>query len=168
MISLVSKITAESKTMPGVTFTVRVLNKIQRARRDLPVMAARQKISLLIREYGPLQEIPDGERTPEQEARMAAIDAEYSRLQDGEIKPCEIRAGLVSLAGIEIDGKPATADSLIEASGADYDELLDEIATACRSAASLSPAETKNLQSDSTSTEPVGTDSTASGVRSVS
>jgi hypothetical protein len=165
MISLKSKNTIESKTVPGVTFTIRTLNRIQRARRDLPVMATRQHLSGLIREYGPLQENP--KRTPAQDQRLALIEAEYSWLQDQEIYPSVMRAGVVSIDGLEIDGKPATADSLIESTGADYDELIEEIYMACSAAAGLTPTETKNSPSDTTSIAQVETDPTASSATSV-
>lgn len=166
MISLKSKTTIESKSVPGVSFTVRTLNRIQRAKRDLPVMATRQHLSGLIREYGPLFETPAADRTPAQTQRIALIDAEYSWLQDQEIYPSVIRAGLVSVDGLEIDDKPATADSLIEATGADYDELIEEIYKACSDAAGLTPTETKNLPSDTTSIAPVETDPTTSSATS--
>lgn len=166
MISIKSKTVIESKAVPGVTYTVRTLNKIQRAKRDLLVMATRQRLSALVREYAPLNEIPEDQRTPEQTARMQAIDVEFSWLQDSEIKPSEIRGGLVSIEGLEIDGKPASADSLIESAGADYDELITEIADACRSAAGLSAAETKNSQSATTSDAPEPTEATNSSATS--
>jgi hypothetical protein len=162
-ISIKSKTTIESKAIPGVTFVVRTLNKIQRAKRDLPVMATRQHLAGLIREYSPINEIPAEERTPEQAARLGLIEAEYEWLLDQEIYPAVIHAGLVSVDGIEVDGKPATADLLIESAGADYDELIEEIYAACNRAAGLTPAETKNSQSATTSTAPVETDSIVSG-----
>jgi hypothetical protein len=164
MISLKSKNTIASKAIPGVSFTVRTLNKIQRARRDLPVMATRQHLAGLIREYSPLQDTPD--RTPAQSARLDLIEAEYSWLQDQEIYPSVIRAGLVSVDGLEIDGQPATADSLIESTGADYDLLIEEIYQACASAAGLTATETKNSQSATTSTAPVEADPTVSSAMS--
>jgi hypothetical protein len=156
MISLKSKTTIESKAVPGVSYVVRTLNKIQRARRDLPVMATRQHLSALIREYGPLCDNPA--RTPAQSGRLEQLDAEFAWLQDQEIYPSVIRAGLVSIAGLEIDGQPATADSLIESSGADYDALIEEIYEACVAAAGLTPTEIKNSPSATTSIAPVETD----------
>jgi hypothetical protein len=165
MISIQSKTTIDSKTVPGVKFTVRALNRIQRAKRDLPVMATRQHLRGLIREYGPLFDNQD--RTPEQSQRLALIEAEYEWLQDQEIYPSVIRRGLVSIEGLEIDGEPATADSLIEASGADYNGLIEEIYAACDRAAGLSAPEIKNSQSDSTSTEQAEANPIASNATSV-
>lgn len=163
MISIKSKTTIESKAVPGVTFVVRTLNKIQRAKRDLPVMATRQHLGTLVREYAPIDAIPAEDRTPEQTKRLGQIDAEYEWLLIQEIYPSVIRAGLVSIEGLEIDEKPASAASLIEATGADYDALIEEIYAACNRAAGLTPTEIKNSPSATTSTAPVETDSIDSG-----
>ncbi len=151
MISLQSKTTHESKSVPGVTFTVRALNKIQRAKRDLPVAEARQRLAMLISEYAPLAKIDEADRTEAQSMRMREIDFEFSLIDHRDIMPAEIRAGLVSIEGLEIDGKPATVESLIEGAGADMDDLIEEIAVACKAASGLSAAETKNSESATTS-----------------
>lgn len=153
MISLKSKSTLESKSTPGVSFTVRTLNKIQRAKRDLLIIETRQQMSALVREYGPLAELETP--TPEQAKRKALIDVEYTWLEDRDLKPALLRAGIVSVEGMEIDGKAVTVDALIESAGADYDALIDEMYTACEAASGLSATETKNSSSDTTSTEQV-------------
>lgn len=165
MVSIKSKHEHVSTSVPGVTFTVRTLNRIRRSRRDLPILATRQRLSEILREYKPLRKLlteAPAEFTDDQRRQIDALDAEFTWLRDSEIKPADIRAGLVSIDGLEIDGAPATVETLLNATGPEYDALLEEIHEACEAASGLSPAETKNSQSDTTSTGAVGTDPTVS------
>lgn len=177
MISIQSKISHDSTVKPGVKFNVRVLNKIRRAKRDLPIIEARAKCSALAAEYAPigklierkaleggLSEIVNDGRTPEQKDRCFAIDAEYTWLDNGVVKPAIIRAGLVSIDGLEIDGACATAETLIENAGPDFDDFIEEVFLACEAASGLTPIEIKNSGSDTTSTGRVVSESTASSV----
>lgn len=167
MISIKSKNVIESKAVPGVRFTVRTLNKIQRAARDFPIASARAHIADLLEEYFAIKATPEADRTPGQVERLNAIDyREYSAVYDAQIVPANLRAGIVSIEGLEIDGAPATAQSLIDSGGADYDALITEMNDACEAASRLTPTETKNSQSDTTSTGQVETDPTTSPVAS--
>jgi hypothetical protein len=151
-----SKKTIESTTAPGVTFTVRRLNRIQRAKRDLGCMDARLRFTAAIERYRDLEKVKEGARTPEQETEMRALDYEAGLIVNEHLKPASISAALTAITGLEIDGKPATVAAIIENGGPEVDELLDEIYTACEAASGLSGAETKNSQSPSTL--PVATD----------
>lgn len=154
MISIQPRKTFDSKAVPGVRFTVRTLNKIQRAKRDLPTLEIRHHLLKLLREYAFLEEVPESDRTQEQISRMRMIDLEYTWLENSEIIPSVIRAGVVSIEGLALDEKPATIDALLESGGPDYDALIEELLAACRDAAGLGAAEIKNSGSDTTSSEP--------------
>jgi len=189
--------------MPGVKFTVRTLNKIQRAKRDYPVAEKVIEYSELADEYfallpkgwaevqaarvklAKLRAASEDERddaeialaaeavrvieasivdTPKSQTRRNVVDLQAQMVRDEHFKPAAIRASLVKIDGLEIDGKPATAELLLASTGADYDELIDEIYLACEAAAGLSADQQKNSQSLTTSTEPVVGDPTASSV----
>lgn len=168
MIQITSTKTEESKAVPGVRYTVRALNRIQRAARDLPLLDMQVRIANLLKEWGDINTLLNPSGTPEadlkQSVRMIAIDAEYTALRALHIKPAVIRAGLVSLEGLEVDGQPATADLLMTNSGPEYDELIDEIYDACQAAAGLTSVQTKNSQSDTTSTGQVAPDPTTRSI----
>jgi hypothetical protein len=152
MLSIQSKTTAESAVCPGVKFTVRRLNKIQRSARDLPVMEPRMRYTEISERYFELKGLKEPTPETEREARM--IDYEAGLIINEHLKPASIRAALVSIEGLEIDGKPATADSLLADGSPDTDGLIDEIYAACEIASGLSGTQQKNLQSPSTSVEP--------------
>lgn len=208
MISLQSKQTIPSKVAPGVSFTVRTLNKIQRAKRDFPIADAVVRFhntcdewrSLLPAKWQELQEsrvkvaglavdleaiaagsdaavakqseLEEASKAlaavngaivdpPENIKRRAALDYIAGLIKDEHLKPATIRAGLVSIEGLTIDGKSATPEALIGAG--DFDELIDEIYAACEAVSGLNDEARKNLESPTTSTGPVATDLTTSG-----
>lgn len=80
---------------------------------------------------------------PEGEARQAE-----TALLSAEIDAIHIRWGLAAIEGLEIDGAPATADSLIEAGPED---LVQEILAGVRQETGLSADERKNFAPPSTS-----------------
>lgn len=202
MLSIKSRITQESTSTPGVSFTVRTLNKIQRAERDLPIAEQAFEFGLVSEEYFSL--LPKGwtEResarkrvaklsvdqpdsaelaaakeelrvieasvvdTPEAEKRRRFLDYRAGLLRDLYIKPAAIQAALVSVAGLEIDGVPATPETLLDHTGADYDALIEEIYQSCESAAGLSADQQKNSQSPTISSAPAAGDLTDSGATS--
>lgn len=145
--NLESTVTKDSTTRPGVRFTVRVLNKIQRARRDFALVEPRTKLTGL---YQQMSAIPSDATEDADRLRRASLDHECGLLIDMHLKPAYIRAGLLSIEGLEIDGKPATADSLIERGNDELDPLIDEIYLACATESGLSEEQKK----DSPSPEP--------------
>lgn len=175
MVSIQSKVTHGSKVMPGVTFVVRTLNKIQRARRDFPIADHVYEYQEAFGEA--LRLLPDGflkisTDTPEGiKARIAALaamepatararsmaDYRAELIENEHLKPAYIRAGLVSITGAEIDGIPVTPDTLLESS-ADFDALIDEIYDACREASGLTAAQVKNSESPTTGPAQVATE----------
>jgi len=144
---IASKITQESKVLPGVTFTVRRLNQIQRAKRDFGLIEERGRYTELYERY---KALPDD---AEHLVARAKLDHEMGLIINAHFKPAYIRAGLVSIEGYQIDGTAPSADKLIESG----DELLvDEIYLACEVASGLSAAAQKNLPSPGTSDKPEG------------
>lgn len=173
MVTLSSKEARESQASPGVRYAIRTLNEISRARRDLKLIEARARLSALASELERMPD-PDGElarirataadrgcelsdderdRIDEVESDPATGTIRVKRLRlrheidllvSLELKPAYIRAGLVAIEGLEIDGKPATVETVLESGG---DELIEEIYRACYAASDLSPEQRKNWSS---------------------
>jgi len=139
------RVTHESTAVPGVRYTVRTLNQIQRAKRDLEVFPHRAKIAELMAEMG---RIPEND---ENFTKRARLDMEIGLLINQHMKPAYLRAGLVSIEGVTIDGREASVADVI-----DYgdDALVDEIYAACAVASGITVEQQKNLQSPGTSENP--------------
>lgn len=182
-----SQVECESKVAEGVKFTVRVLNKIQRAKRDLPLLEVHGQITDIVQQIGKItdhqgeiQDIRDGAKdralTPEEESKIKAIqdrhgysrdmielaklDHKYGHLINIHQKPAFILAGLMTISGLTIGGKPITnAQQLIEHG---HDDLIDEVYIECVKASGLAQEQQKNSSSSSDSQEaaPVGENST--------
>jgi hypothetical protein len=159
-----SKTTIESTSNPGVKFTVRRLGKSQRSARDLTTMEARRKCNALSREWRALLPAmqPDGETfvnpaddTPELRESRGALHEEYALLLESAIKPASIRAALISIEGLSVDGKSVTtAKDFIETLGPTTDDLFDEIYLACEEAAGLTDEEKGKSKPPTTTKEP--------------
>ncbi len=159
---LTSTKTFNSATFPEVSFTVRVLNRIERARRDAGIAAHRAEFSRLERERAALLRslIPGADFESSSGAvaanervmalpladkeRLFALKEEADIVHSAQIVPAEIRAALISITGLECDGVPATVESVIASAP---DELIIEIHAACVSASGLTAEQEKNLQS---------------------
>lgn len=153
MLSIEPIVSQESTVTPGVTFKVRSLSKIERAKREFPLMDARFQIADLANEWLAIKPPEDGEediRTAKDVRRARFIDVQYQLLMDSVIKPAVLRAGVVSIHGLKIDGKAAGIDSLI-AGGNALDDLIEEIFEACQEASGLTEQQRKNSESPSTS-----------------
>ena len=112
----------ESKTHPGVRF---VINRMSFSRR----------IDLMrrVREFAPRWECFRAGTTKADEMEAGILSAEIDRLY--------LEWGLKEVEGLEIDGIPATADSLQQSGPEDlFQEALRYVKAACR----LSEQETKN------------------------
>jgi len=144
MYSFSSKETYESVTCPGVKFTVRVLNDIQRARRDAKLLSVRARINELQDKWTATKD--NGGSALD----LLKINDEAALLTQSELTPAYIRAGLISVEGLEIDGAPATVEALIESGPK---ALVAEVYDACLKASGLGAEETKNSQSPGTSPE---------------
>lgn len=156
---ITSKKTIESIAVPGVTFTVRRLNKIQRAKRDRPVMAERLRFGTALREREAIKPMKEPARvlSADLQKEYDAFNYEATLLYEEYLVPASISAALVSITGLEIDGTAITsASALLESGTTETDTLFDEIYGACESASGLSDAERKNSKSPITSDVVVG------------
>jgi len=81
-------------------------------------------------------------------AKIADLLDRLTRIIEDEINPAWVRWGLHAVDGLEIDGEPATVESLIQTGPP---ELYAEILTAIRHAAGLSEDDQGNSASPTTS-----------------
>jgi hypothetical protein len=152
-----SKIMHESKAAPGVRFTVKRLNVMERAARDFVIAEEKIKYSRLLAEQRSLlaRECPGfaaeedaGKRRAMIEAMSESASAELTELQfraslifERTVRPGVIGAGLVSIEGLSADGVPVTVQNFAACA---TDELLIEVYEACEAAAGLSDEQRKN------------------------
>jgi len=94
--------------------------------------------------------------------QLAAVDYEFSLVLSSYLLPASIRAGLVSIEGLEIDGKPATPELLTTCATPELDDLVREIYAECEIASGLTSTQRKNSQPLIISTEPVVSEATKS------
>jgi hypothetical protein len=154
MPSLQSITDHESTTTPGVRFRVRVLNVVRRARRDAAIADQRLEYTratteraaafrLLVGEDGTIQELNDKANLlpDEKRVQLYALDERCNGILQQHIIPATIRAGLVEITGLQLNGKPADAELLIEEGP---DDLLAEVYEACANAAGLTEEQAKN------------------------
>lgn len=148
----------ESTVKPGVSFTVRVLNKFERARRDLALLPAREKLgNLAMRRRALMEDVPgeNGQQLERPrsgcEVEAQCLDEEFGCIMLIDVQPAYIRSGLISIDGYEIAGQPADVESLIAQGD---DALIEEIHAACLANGGLTPEQEKNSQSPGTSPAP--------------
>lgn len=138
----------------GATFTVRRLSVIERAKRDLPLAEHQGRYSDLLDERRLFSPEKDVEPTPEQRKELRRIDLEIDSVLNLHLKEAIIRAGLVKIEGIEVDGRPITIDEFLQFGDED---LIDQAFVFCDLASQLDSARLKNLQSPGTSPALVAT-----------
>jgi hypothetical protein len=117
-----STVTLESRACAGVRFTV--------ARMSL---GRRIELTKRIRELAQRSEFLAAGDELREKAEAAVLDGEVERLY--------LDWGLVGIEGLEIDGEPATKESL---AGAGPEELSREIVAAIRAECGLTEEERKN------------------------
>lgn len=139
----------KSTARPGVSFVVRRLNKIQRAQRDAKLIDARARIASIYERMRPMFQ-DDNTVRPECLEEFKKLDNEVGMAMVTDLYPAYLRAGLLSITGYEIAGKPATIETLLSDG---EDDLLDEIYAACVANGGLTAEQEKNLQLPSTSPE---------------
>jgi hypothetical protein len=112
----------ESRAYPGVWFTIRRMSFGGRLEllRELRDLMARAEFA---------------------SAGESAADRMEGAMLEGEIRRRQVQWGLVSLEGLEIDGEPATAESLLAFGPED---LVTEIQSAIQAQLGLSEEERKN------------------------
>jgi hypothetical protein len=155
MHSLKSKFTESSKKYPGVSYTVRNLNTIRRAERDAAIASHRLEYTRLTAERATQFKALAGEdgTAEERNTRVNALpvdkrlailkmDEEAQHIYERFIVPNAIRAGLISVDGLDLDGveKPTTEDVIQNAP----DDLIEEIYAACVRGSGLTEDEAKN------------------------
>jgi hypothetical protein len=122
----------DSKTCEGVRFTVYRMS-----------FGRRLELTRKVRELlGRLEFVRAGQSGPTEDAEAALLA--------GEIDREYARWGLASIEGLEIDGRAATPDDLIERGP---EELVAEVLAAIRREAGLDAEERKNSASHSISCE---------------
>jgi hypothetical protein len=156
--------TVQSQARPGVSFRVRVLSKIQRARLDAELLQPRSESIVMlskIRAWSDESGVPRDEFAVE----LFEADAKMRAVLDERVKPAVMRHGLISVEGFTVSGREVIrAEEFIELAPED---LFEEAYEACSSASGLSAEAQKNSQSPSTSDEAEPAEAsnmTASGV----
>lgn len=158
--NLTGNITHQSEALPGVSFAVRRLNYIARSERDLSMLEDRARLTAILRRMeaicdgGKIERDDDGRVTnitAGREHEFRPLDNEYAMIHQTRIVPAYIRAGLLSVEGLEIEGAPATVESVLKHAP---DALLDEVFAACYAASDLSEAQRKNSLSPGSSDAP--------------
>lgn len=117
-----STVKHESKTHAGVSFTVRRMS-----------LGRRMELARRIREMAARLEFLEAGQDPKDKVEAALAAAGVERVY--------LEWGLAEVQGLEIDGQPATPESLIEAGP---EELCREIAAAVKAECGLTEAERKN------------------------
>lgn len=151
--SFTSTVRVESKIpeWEGVAFTVRRFTEGLRIRLRTDLSTSLERIREIVAEAESLE--GQAKADPKTEARLQSLSDSIERLQSAEIDRAYVRAGLVKVEGLEIDGQPATTDALIENGPRD---LYREILAAVKREAGLTETERKNSESPTTSGEAVG------------
>lgn len=151
---LTGNITHDSEALPGVRFVVKRLNYISRSERDLALLDDRAKLTAIMRRMEALVidgDLAEAKPIKGKEDEYARLNAEYALIHQTRIVPAYVRAGFISVEGLDIDGKAATAEDILEHAP---DEFLDEVFAACVTASGLSETQRKNSQSPGTSDDP--------------
>jgi hypothetical protein len=163
--SFETKVVIPSVVAPGIVYTIRRLSKKRRAERDLALAVHNIRLS-------ELNELARDERAPYADRLAKEVDPvnwpdyipvdvrtkltdygeESSNITEIYIKPATIRAGLISIEGLEYDGQKATADLLIENGP---DEVAQELYAFILIHQGLSVKEQGNSSSSSDSVGPV-------------
>ncbi len=160
----------ESTIEPGVKYTIRLLNKVARAKRDRPIIQEKATYSDACAAY--IEEVKaagytldeekrwrlaEGKPKPnaETEKRIALLGDEATAIFNEFIVPASIHAGLVSIEGLAYRGNPVVSADDLLACGSAADDLIDEVYGLCEAAAGLSDKERGEFGSRTTSCAPV-------------
>lgn len=167
--NIVSTVTLQSKAIPGVTVRLhkRTVGRRQQLEQAmLPLEEVREGFAREIRElqqeyFGQKQFLPEEidaltralppERETAYSEAMEAILARFDREYWQPRIPVILRWAIRSIDGLDIDGKPATPDSLYLDGADEAEALIGEIMDALQGNLGLSADESKNSESPSTS-----------------
>lgn len=124
MQKLTGIVARKSKVSPGVVFKVRRLNNSARARAELGVLAEMQRINTLSAELQRRAGLSPEDSIETQYAKCQAITEadpvafalyeERTLLFQGKYIPAMLRAGLVAIEGMDLDGKPITVEQFVD------------------------------------------------------
>lgn len=165
--NLKGKVRTESKVMPGVWLTVKILNKVQHAKRELGILEQRAKYTRAIQDREALvnrmcatvkREAFTGEDAESRyekardeaflagpagdRERAIALRAEYEAIGDAVLLPAIIKAALVQIEAFHVGPEAIiTVEQFLENAP---DALLDEALTMCNEASGLTVDQQKN------------------------
>lgn len=172
MLSLKTKETIELKSAPGVTVTARILSRAAVMRRDMGTIDARRRQAIAFAKRAEIFTPPKSDAKTdagkaaaakerdelyaalpvEQRLAFEQLTEELITIGDLEIRPAVIRAGIIAVDGLEIDGAAGDVVGMIEHGS---EEMLQEVYEICEARAGLQEDVAKNLQSPTTSPGPV-------------
>lgn len=111
----------------GVTFTVRKFTLRRRDRVIAELGEAVEKWNSLLSERKVLAESAESDATN----RISVIDEEMARISRESFTPAYFRHGLLGIEGLEVDGEPATVESIqrlaAEMESEDWPEIVHDI-----------------------------------------
>jgi hypothetical protein len=159
--------TVVSASHPEVSFTVRVLSKLERTKRDAALLKARFDAAKLLQQ---LKSLMDGDGKDAKiregyELEASEVEVQMNQILESDIKPTVIRHGLISVDGFSVDGREVIRPD--EFANVAPEDLFEEAYDACQEAAGLTEEALKNSSSPTTSAgaEPVeASNTTASSV----
>lgn len=133
-----SKTQHNSEATPGVSYTLKKLSHGRRVRIDLALCDHRARVRELAKEFAAIPEADTSE-----DARLARLklDQKTRLVIEEHFKPAYLREALASIEGLEIDGEPATLETLFSDGPA---ELVEEIYQAIQRGINLSVDDAKN------------------------
>jgi hypothetical protein len=134
----------ESKTYPGVFYTLSKMSEARRAKLRLDIAPATSKVRSLLRDMRRLEEVPVDERTADQLEDLMRMADELDTIAGGDIDPAWLRWGLRKLEGLTIDDVEADVEMLIsDGPPALFSEIVDVI----KKTAQLNGEDEKNSES---------------------
>jgi len=139
-----STATHPSEVYPGVKFTVRKLNVMQRLERDADISDDVARAQEITAEYATLGD--------EAFKRKLELNREFLAVNHKRVMPVVMKAGLESIIGLAVDGQPVTDYDGLMQCGAVSDDFLNEIFIGCQCASGFYGDERKNFASPGVST----------------
>lgn len=154
MYQYASSFEVPSKAIEGVSFSLRKMSEARRIDFRLRTAEAQAKLRALTMEATSLQAQARTDSSPALIDRIEDVSERITAVVSGEINPAYVRWGLKSISGIEIDGEPATVESLIDAGPSD---LFAEICGIIQASSGMTDEEIKNCAWLTTSGVPMVT-----------
>ena len=141
-------ITRKSEAAEGVSYVVRRLSFLKRAERDATIAEYQHRmddLSVEIRNATPsTKTLDEAEEVIQSSPELRRALEERERLMITHVIPAVIRAGLVSIEGLTVEGKPMTVEQFLDLADRD---LISEAYSWCEAASKMTSEALKNLQS---------------------